>query len=136
LTVSIVPVIVVVMQRPGRVLLVDEDPEIRLAIDRQLDELGWDAVVVNNGSEAARVVALGLVVDVLLIELREPELEGREVAWTICRHRPFTRVAFTGRTMLSEAIEPRDAPFLLKPCSTMALKNTLAGAIRLTKRNW
>jgi CheY-like chemotaxis protein len=131
-----VPVIVVVMQRPGRVLLVDEDPEMRLAIDRQLDTLGWDAVVVNTGGEAARVVALGLVVDVLIIELREPELEGREVAWTICRHRPFTRVAFTGRIALSEPIEPCEAPFLLKPFSTTALKNALAGAVRLTERRW
>jgi CheY-like chemotaxis protein len=47
-----------------RVLLVDEDPMVRLAVDRQLDTLGWDAVVVNSGEEAIRVIEMGLFVDV------------------------------------------------------------------------
>ena len=124
------------MQRTGRVLVIEDDPELKLAIDRQLDELGWEAVVVNSGSEAIRVVRLGLVVDVLLIDLRPPDYEGRETAWTICRHRRFTRVAFMGGLTPSEPLEPRHAPFLLKPFSTQALKNAIAGAIRLTERNW
>lgn len=130
------PVIVVPVRHPGRVLLVDDDAEMRLAIDRQLDTLGWDAVVVNNGDEAIRVVQMGLFFDLLLIELRLPDLAGRDVAWTICRERPFTRVVFTGSMAPPEPLEPRDAPLLIKPFSTMALKNALEGAIRITDRCW
>jgi CheY-like chemotaxis protein len=131
-----VPVIVVVMQRGRRALLVDQDAEMRLAIDRQLETLGWDAVVVNSGDEAVRVVRMGFPVDVLLIELRLPDVDGRDTAWEICQLRPFTRVAFMGTMAPAEPLEPRDAPFLLKPFSTQALRNALAGAIRLTERLW
>jgi CheY-like chemotaxis protein len=116
-----------------RVLLVDEDPVVRLAVDRQLDTLGWDAVVVNSGEEAIRVIEMGLLVDVLLTDLRLPDLDGREVAWTICRLRPFTRVAFMGSIAPGEPMEPRDAPFLLKPFSTPALANALSGAPRIRR---
>lgn len=118
----------------GRVLLVDDDPEVRLAVDRQLDTLGWDAVAVNNGEEAIRVIEMGLLVEVLLTDLRLPDFDGRELAWTICRKRPFTRVAFMGAFAPGQPLEPRDAPFLLKPFTTMALANALAGAPPLRRR--
>ena len=115
-------------------LLVDEDPMVRLAVDRQLDALGWDAVVVNSGEEAIRVIEMGLAVDVLLTDLRLPDLDGREVAWTICRLRPFTRVTFMGSVAPAEPLEPRDAPFLLKPFSTTALANALSGAPQMRRQ--
>ena len=46
------------MRRRQRALVVDQDPVARLAIDRQLETLGWDAVTVNNGSEALSEVSL------------------------------------------------------------------------------
>src|SRR5687768_12895644 len=117
-----------------RVLLVDEDPMVRLAVDRQLDTLGWDAVVVNSGEEAIRVIEMGLLIDVVLTDLRLPDLDGREVAWTICRRRPFTRVAFMGSVAPAEPLEPLDAPFLMKPFSTQALSNALAGAVQMRRQ--
>jgi CheY-like chemotaxis protein len=114
----------------GRVLLVDEDPLVRLQVDRQLDELWWDAVAVNSGEEAIRVVELGMMIDVLLTELRLPDLDGRSVAWAVTRLQPHARVAFMGGVAPVAPLEPVDAPFLLKPFSTRALANALTGAIR------
>jgi CheY-like chemotaxis protein len=118
----------------GRVLVVDEDPLVRLAIDRQLDVLGWDAVSVNTGEEAVRVVELGLAVDVLLTELRLPDLDGRAVAWAIAKTLCRVRVAFMGSEAPRVPMEPRLAPFLLKPFSTSALAAALSGAVPLRKR--
>lgn len=114
-----------------RVLLVDVDPLVRLAVDRQLDALGWDAVTVNTGGEAIRVVELGLIVDVLLTDLQLPDLDGLAVAWAVTHVSPHTRVAFMAAAAPSEPFVPRDAPFLLKPFSTSALAHALAGAIRM-----
>ena len=80
------------------------------------------------------MIEKGLLVDVLLTDLRLPDLDGREVAWTICRRRPFTRVAFMAGVAPAEPLEPRDAPFLLKPFSTQALANALAGAVAIRRR--
>src|SRR5215213_714056 len=111
-----------------RVLVVDEDPVMRLQIDRQLDELGWDGLTVNSGEEAIRVVEMGMVIHVLLTELRLPDLDGRSVAWTICRLQPQVRVAFMGSAPMPTRVEPHPAPFLLKPFSTTALAHALAAA--------
>jgi CheY-like chemotaxis protein len=112
------------------VLLVDDDPESSLAVDRQLAELGCDAVVVAGGEEALRVLAEDLRVDVLLTELRLPDIDGRELAWAVSQKRPFVRVAFIGRVSPGE---PLDAPLLLKPFTTTALANALSQATRLRR---
>lgn len=112
-----------------RVLLVDDDPLVRLAVDRQLDALGWEAVSVNTGGEAIRVVELGLIVDVLLTDLKLPDLDGLVLARAVTRVSPQTRVAFMAADAPGEPLEPPNAPFLLKPFSTSALGRALAGAI-------
>jgi CheY-like chemotaxis protein len=120
-----------VAHRRPRALFVDEDPLVRLAVDRQLDALGWEAVTVNTGEEAIRVVKLGLVIDVLITELNLPDLDGVAVASAVTRLSPRTRVTLTAAVPPTEPLEPRHAPFLLKPFSTAALGNALAGAVPL-----
>ncbi len=117
-----------------RVLVADEDPELRLAVDRQLDTLGFEAITVTTGDDAIRVIEKGLLVEVLLTDLQLPDLDGRDVAWAICQIQPFMRVAFMGSAAPAEPLEPRDAPFLLKPFSTTALANALAGAVPLRRQ--
>ena len=76
-----------------------------------------------------RVAAEQLRIDVLLTELRLPDIDGRELAWSLGQKRPFVRVAFMGRDAPDEPLEPRDAPFLKKPFTTNALSHALAQAI-------
>jgi CheY-like chemotaxis protein len=111
-----------------RALVVDDDAVIRLQVDRQLDELGWDVVTVNTGGEAIRVVELGMVFHVMLTEVRLPDLDGHSAAWLVARMLPLIRVAFMGASAPDPPLKPAHAPFLLKPFSTMALAKALAGA--------
>jgi CheY-like chemotaxis protein len=115
------------------VLLVDDDPELALAVDRQLADLGCEAVVVGCGEEALRLLEEDLRVDVLLTELRLPDIDGRELAWAVCQKRPFIRVAFMGSRIPSEPLEPRAAPVLIKPFTAMALANALSEAVPLRR---
>ena len=92
-------------------------------------ELGWEAVSVNTGQDAIRVVEAGLIFRILLTDLRLPDLDGRAVAWAISRLRPHTRLAFMANARPGAPLEPRHAPFLLKPFSTAALRDALSGAI-------
>jgi DNA-binding NtrC family response regulator len=108
---------------------VDDDDELRLAVDRQLCALGCDVVVVASGEAALRVAAEQLRIDVLLTELRLPDIDGRELAWAFGQKRPFVRVAFMGRDTPVEALDPSSAPFLKKPFSTSALSRALADAM-------
>lgn len=77
---------------------------------------------------------LGLAVDVVLTELRLPDLDGRAVAWAIAKTLGRVRVAFMSTEAPRVVMEPRHAPFLLKPFSTGALASALSGAVRLRPR--
>jgi DNA-binding NtrC family response regulator len=114
------------LERRGRVLLVDEDPVTRLAIERQLDALGWDALVVGSGEEAVSVATMGVRCPVLLTDVRLPDFGGMTLAWKITLLSPRTRVVYMGVALPYEAVKPRNAPFLLKPFSTSALSDALA----------
>jgi CheY-like chemotaxis protein len=113
-----------------RVLLVDEDPVTRLQIDRQLDLLGWDVIAVNTGTEAIRVVELGMRPHVLLIDIRLPDTDSISVAWTATRLVRSMAVVFMGVEQPAWAFEPARPPFLRKPFSTDALASGLAAAAR------
>ena len=115
------------------VLLVDDEPELTLAVDRQLADLGYDAVVVTTGEDALRVLAEDLRVDVLLTEVRLPDIDGRELAWAVCRKRPFVRVAFMGHSSTGEPLDVGDMPLLTKPFSATALATALAQAMPMRR---
>ena len=117
-------------ERQRRVLLVDEDPVLRLQIDRQLDQLGWDVIAVNTGAEAIRVVELGMHPQVLLIDIRLPDIDSISVAWAATRLVRTMGVVFMGDKQPAWALEPARAPFLLKPFSTGVLADGLAAARR------
>ena len=105
------------MEAHGRVLLVDEDPVTRLAIDRQLDALGWDALVLGSAKEALGVVEIGVKVPILLTDVKLPDLDGMTLAWKITMLAPRTHVIYIGSALPDAPITPRNAPFLLKPFS-------------------
>jgi CheY-like chemotaxis protein len=116
--------------RSRRVILVDEDPVSRLQIDRQLEMLGWDVIAVNSGTEAIRVVELGMRARVLLIDVRLPDITSTSVAWVTTRLVRSMGVAFMGAQRPAYVLEPAAAPFLLKPFSTDILASGLAAAAR------
>ena len=112
----------------------DDDDELRLAVDRQLSALGCEAVVVATGTDALRVAEGQLRIDVLLTELRLPDIDGRELAWAFGQKRPFVRVAFMGREASDGPLDPPEAPFLKKPFTTSALSRALAQATPLRRK--
>ena len=63
--------------RPGRILIVDDDPEVRMATRDFLAGKGYEVVVAAGGREA-----LGLLdtspIDVVLLDVAMPDMDGLE----------------------------------------------------------
>ena len=97
-------------------------------MDRQLEEAGCEVVVATSGEEAIRLLAEPIRVDVLLTELRLADIDGRELAWAVSQKRPFVRIAYMGRQLPAEPLEPAGAPFLIKPFTSSALTEALTRA--------
>lgn len=106
-------------------LVVDDDVMVRLAVDRQLEALGWEAFVVKSGEEAIRVLELGLSFDAVLTDVRLPDVDGQAVARTAARISSQTRIIFMSGFARPEPLEPGSAPFLMKPFSITALAHAL-----------
>ena len=75
-----------------RVLLVDDDPRLRDALRDLLDGQGFD--VVGEAEDGAEATALTdeLLPDVVLMDLRMPDLGGIDATRTIKQQHPSVRV--------------------------------------------
>lgn len=60
-----------------RVLVVEDDPDIRGAITACLDEQGFDVIVAHDGEHALRLAAAARP-DVILLDLGLPMVDGAE----------------------------------------------------------
>jgi signal transduction histidine kinase/DNA-binding response OmpR family regulator len=63
--------------RPGRLLLIDDDDEVRTAMRQHLAEGGWTIVEASNGRLALDVITQARP-DVIVLDLMMPEMNGFE----------------------------------------------------------
>jgi two-component system chemotaxis response regulator CheY len=68
-------------QREGRVLVVDDEPEVRKPITINLQQAGYEVIEAENGLQAIEALRSGdngLMVDSILCDIRMPALNGTE----------------------------------------------------------
>jgi DNA-binding response OmpR family regulator len=63
--------------RPGKILLVDDDPEVRMATRDFLSCKGYEVEVAEGGREALRMLDVSLA-DVVLLDVAMPDMDGME----------------------------------------------------------
>ena len=64
-------------QRP-RVLAIDDDPGFREGLADVLDDMGYPVTAAASGREALDVLRKEPLPDVILLELRMPDMDGRK----------------------------------------------------------
>jgi two-component system phosphate regulon response regulator PhoB len=65
-----------------RVLIVDDDPDIRRLVGHHLNQAGFDVVVAENGREGLEM-AFGRSPSLVVLDLMLPDLDGNEVCRTL-----------------------------------------------------
>jgi CheY-like chemotaxis protein len=75
-----------------RILLVEDDEDIRESVCELLESLGHDVRAVPSAEEAQEVLASGGGVDVLFTDVTLPGMSGVELAREVLRQRPGLRV--------------------------------------------
>jgi PAS domain S-box-containing protein len=112
-----------------RLLVVDDNATNREIISRQAQSWGMEAVAAESPSEALELIESGEHFDVAVLDLVMPEMDGRELAREIKRHRsaqelPLLLVTSLGR--LPQAREANDfAAQLAKPLKASQLYDAL-----------
>jgi CheY-like chemotaxis protein len=107
------------------VLLVDDDEQIRLYVERVLRNGGYRTVSAKDGIEAADVAMAEGPFDVLITDLVMPEVDGEELGRRLRQRQPdlpilyltgFSDLLFAERCPL-----PDGEAFLDKPCTPTRL---------------
>jgi DNA-binding NtrC family response regulator len=106
------------MGKPARILVVDDDENIRTTIEAILKNEGYTVDVVANGSEAIKK-SESAAYNVALIDIRLPDMEGTELLTSIRDTAPKVRkIIITGYPSMQNAIDAvnRNADaYLVKP---------------------
>ncbi|MEO7734645.1 MAG: response regulator [Kofleriaceae bacterium] len=111
-------------KRYGRVLVVDDDPEIRTLMQDLLERRGFEVVVVDSGAEALGYLAHDTV-GLILLDLEMDDVNGWEVLGALKRHPRFGSFRVVVVSGASSTV-PRWAAYLRKPFHIDALLALLA----------
>jgi DNA-binding NtrC family response regulator len=110
-----------------RVLVVEDDPEVRQALERFLAREGWTVIAARDGAEAIRLLDVDHDLTLVLTDLDMPHADGREVLAAAQRH-DIPVVIVTGVATVETAVELMRlgaANYLTKPFSSPAIRSVL-----------
>jgi CheY-like chemotaxis protein len=110
---------------PVRVLIVDDEKDVREFVRMALECAGYDAVAVEDADEAFKTVEAMPRFDLLLTDLSMPDISGAELARRLRAADPELKVLyFTGyrdTLFVERHTLGQDEAFLDKPCTVNGL---------------
>jgi CheY-like chemotaxis protein len=111
-----------------RLLLVDDDPDVRGVAARLLRLEGYDVIEAGNAKEAEKIMLeLGDSVNLLISDVMMPGLSGPELAQRLKQRHPALKVLFISGFAGDEL--PGGHAFLAKPFSTAELSSQVRAAL-------
>jgi CheY-like chemotaxis protein len=112
------------------ILLVDDNPDIRILVKAQVELLGWACDVAKNGQDAVDSIRRNYY-EVILMDVAMPVMNGLD-ATTAIRHyqdslkqKPSLIIAMTGQSDLTECLSSGMDDFMQKPVLLEDLRTKL-----------
>jgi CheY-like chemotaxis protein/two-component sensor histidine kinase len=118
-------------QHRGRVLVVEDEPPVRMVVAEILKSFGCTVTPVGGGTEALEVFARdGAPIDLVVLDILMPEMGGEEVLARLRAIRPDVRVllmsGYTEGDLLGRLASPRGRlGFIAKPFTRSGLEAKL-----------
>jgi CheY-like chemotaxis protein len=114
----------------GRIVVIEDDTDLREAICLMLEFEGHEVSAFSNAKEAIRRIEDGLPVDVVLLDLMMPIMNG----WEFCEHRAGSAalarvpvIVVTARQSVTPPVGISDV--LLKPFDADELQGAIVRAM-------
>jgi CheY-like chemotaxis protein len=114
-----------------RVLVADDDALVAMVLEQMLENQGYEVVGIAADGLAAVECTVALRPDVVLMDLRMPEIDGIEATRRIMERCPVPVIALTAygsSGWQAEALDAGMVDFLSKPATAQALGNAIARA--------
>jgi DNA-binding NtrC family response regulator len=117
-----------VMPAKNRVLVVDDEEALRIVLSAELEGEGYQIASAADGQEAINILATKEF-DLILLDIKMPNVDGFEVLKYVKEHCPKTKVVMlTGFADLKNAIESKKLgaeDFVSKPYDLVDLLTTV-----------
>ena len=102
-----------------RILVVEDEPMVRLMARRALEEYGYQVLEAGDGQAAIDLVATAEPVDLILCDIVMPGLSGPDLSVALARAVPAARIlymsGYTGNDVVRKQLIDPAAPFIQKP---------------------
>ena len=120
----------------GRVLIVDDGPDIRKVVRMTLHKAGYDVLEAENGEKAIETINYGenrLLLDVIICDIRMPKVNGIEAIAYFRQHYPrvplIVLTGFPDTDMATSLLRQGVVDYLVKPVEGEKLKASVARAM-------
>ena len=114
-------------QASGRViLLVDDEPLVRMGIAMLLEELDHRVVQASSAKQALELLAENDDVDIIITDFRMPDMDGLEMIGQARQSRPaIPAILMTGYAPDDERFASLDFPRICKPFGISEIEDAL-----------
>ena len=117
-----------VSSRPPRILIVDDEPLIRLDLADLLESMGFDVLEAANADEAILLLEADPQIGVVVTDIDMPgTMDGLKLAFVVRERWPPCRlIIVSGLNKLSEKDMPRGCLFMSKPLDRSDVRDALS----------
>ena len=95
-----------------KIIIVDDDPEVRIVVAEFLDDFGYRVLQAKGGAEALERLQQHPDVQMMITDIRMPDMSGIELADIATRQQPDLKVILISGYFVSQQVDRR---FLRKP---------------------
>jgi two-component system chemotaxis response regulator CheY len=127
----------------GRILVVDDEPGIRVVIRRILEKAGYEVLEADNGETAIEVINAGenrLMLDVVICDIRMPKINGLDAIAYFRHAYPHVPViiltGYPDAVMAVSCLHKGVVDYLLKPVDSERLKAAVGKAMEQREMAW
>jgi two-component system cell cycle sensor histidine kinase/response regulator CckA len=110
---------------PPRILVVDDEPAVRRFVDRVLRTAGYGVVTADGGAQALQTLQGGARFDLIVSDVRMPEMSGPELIARVRQERPRIPVlyltAYSDQLFKERVALTDEEAFLNKPSTIKGL---------------
>jgi two-component system chemotaxis response regulator CheY len=120
----------------GRVLIVDDEADVRKVVRMTLQKAGYDVLEAENGEKAIETINAGenrLLLDILICDIRMPKINGVEaIAYFRANYPRVPVIVLTGfpdADMATSMLRQGVVDYLVKPVEGEKLRESVARAM-------
>lgn len=120
----------------GRVLVVDDEPDIRKVVRLSLQKAGYEVIEAENGEKAIEAINHGenrLLLDVVICDIRMPKINGVEaIAYFRANYPRVPLIVLTGfpdTDMATSLLRQGVVDYLVKPVEGEKLREAVGRAM-------